>query len=61
MDSRTQLLYQMCKHQSLFAKIYHEEQIEKRKVYNKNYLSKNYYANSKEYRREYAKYGAKYN
>jgi hypothetical protein len=61
MDSKVQLLYEMCKYQNQFAEIYRKEQIEKRKEYNKIQISKKYYGNSKEYMRSWVKYGAMIN
>lgn len=61
MDSKCRLLYEMCKYQSKFAEVWSKEQIEKRKEYNKVYLTKNYYGNSKEYRKYWAKNGAMIN
>jgi hypothetical protein len=61
MDSKVQLLYEMCKYQNQFAEIYRKEQIEKRKENNLIQLKKKYYGNSKEYRRYWYKYGAMIN
>jgi hypothetical protein len=46
--------------QSLWAKDYREQQKEKRKVKNEEMYSKNYYGNSKEYKRVWSKTGAQF-
>jgi hypothetical protein len=61
MNSKVRLLYEMCKYQNEFAEVWRKEQIEKRKEFNKLYLTKNYYGNSKEYKRDWAKNGAMIN
>lgn len=47
--------------QSLWGEMYREQQKEKRKLNNEKMASKNYYGNSKEYRRDWAKNGAHIN
>jgi hypothetical protein len=47
--------------QSVWAEMYRKQQKEKRKDKNEEMYSKNYYGNSKEYRRAWAKNGAHVN
>jgi len=47
--------------QSVWSEMYKKQQKEKRKENNEKMYSKNYYGNSKEYRRDWAKNGARIN
>jgi len=45
--------------QSIWAEMYRNQQKQKKKDKNEEIYSKNYYGNSKEYRRDWAKNGAR--
>ena len=60
-DPKLKCMLEMCERQSEYAKIYRQQQIEKRKEYNLIQKSKKYYGNSKEYQQLWAKTGAMIN
>lgn len=64
MDSKEiniNLMFEMLKNQNEYADMYRQQQIQKRKENNLKQFNKKYYGNSKEYKKNWTKYGAMIN